>query len=435
MKDWIFFALFALMLSCDINSDNPVTPPQQPVQPVDTGNNLGIIDQSAYTFQSKSGNKVVDGKGSVGERMIDVELKGKPSWLAAISSGDFSFWVAVLEDGRVEAVVLRPDFEVASIQMNVDKVPVGMPPTLGLDSNERPLIIKTEDENTASQTSPLVLSSGEIVQLDDSGNLILGLNDESQTLAIDALPDARIVCNSDEELAVLTNPTTEYRHAVLGDDIEARSVTVIATKPTLQIIKRIEMPDQAVIEGVSPIWADADEDGQEELLVTLSNNKEGSGAKLVLFDKDGTIKAEGPLSPGGWRHQLAVFQPGNGEPMVIVDCQKPHVQRILNFYRLKGSELVISASKTGYSTHLLGLRNLDMAVAGDFDGDGTREILVPSTNGQEVRSVILSGGELLENTLWSAGGKISTNFAATTLDGNLIFGVGTENENLRIWVD
>ena len=430
---YLLISLAASACDPDINTSPPQ--PQQPAQPVEPGTSLGTLTKAAYTFHQPSGNRVVQGRGNITDVALDVELQGRPVWLAAIEATEFIYWVVALENGRLEAFQLRPDFVVTPIGLNEDKLLPGMPPTLALETNERPLVVNRKDDEAAVGTGPLVLTSGTIVELDREGNVLFGRGDELQTLAIDALPDARLVVNQEEELAILTSPTDIYAHGVLGDAVEARAITIVATKSGPRLTNRIQMPDSAVIEGTSPIWVDIDEDDTEELLVTLSNNPEGDGAKLVVFEKNGERLAEGPLSPGGWRHQLAVYRQAPGEPMYIVDCQKPHVQRIINFYELVGNQLIIRASKTGYSTHILGRRNLDMALAGDFDGDGVKELLAPSTNGFEVRSIVLKNETLLETTPLTIGGKIATNLAAAELEGTLILGVGTENNTLRIWID
>ena len=43
---------------------------------------------------------------------------------------------------------------------------------------------------------------------------------------------------------------------------------------------------------------------------------------------------------------------------------------MVEFFQLENNELRIVAQVPGYTSHIIGSRNLDMALAGDFDGDG-----------------------------------------------------------------
>jgi hypothetical protein len=51
------------------------------------------------------------------------------------------------------------------------------------------------------------------------------------------------------------------------------------------VVARVD--SDSVIEGVSPIWADIDGDGDREIIVTVSNDQVGAG--LVAYDESGAI--------------------------------------------------------------------------------------------------------------------------------------------------
>jgi len=76
-----------------------------------------------------------------------------------------------------------------------------------------------------------------------------------------------------------------------------------------------------------------------------------------------------------------------------------------------------------------------MAAAGDFDGDGRLEILLPNQRLTELGAVrrTATGAEIA----WSVplGGRLRTNLAAVTLsNGTLAIGAGREGKVLRIWL-
>ena len=157
---------------------------------------------------------------------------------------------------------------------------------------------------------------------------------------------------------VLSEPTEEYRHGIMGDSIEAGSITIIETDgiPKAEVV--IDVPEGKVIEGISPIWADVDDDGEREIIVTLSNADQG--AQIVAFDENGEIKYRGSSIGQGyrWRHQLAVAPFDDSAEMKLVDILTPHIGGVVEFYDLKDGELKIESSISGYSSHKIGSRNL-----------------------------------------------------------------------------
>lgn len=62
------------------------------------------------------------------------------------------------------------------------------------------------------------------------------------------------------------------------------------------------------------------------------------------------------------------------------------------FYRLEEGAMKKMAGLRGYSSHPFGSRNLDMSVAGDFEGDGTFELLVTDVSLERLVAVIRTRG-------------------------------------------
>ena len=104
----------------------------------------------------------------------------------------------------------------------------------------------------------------------------------------------------------------------------------------------------------------------------------------------------------------------------MVDVLTPHIGGVVEFYRVSGGELTIVAHVPGYTSHSIGTRNLDMALAADFDGDGRLELLLPSQARTELGAVrrTQDGAEVAWSV--SVDGRVATNLAAVTLlDGTL----------------
>ena len=101
-----------------------------------------------------------------------------------------------------------------------------------------------------------------------------------------------------------TDASKSYPHGVLGNRIEARSITLVRTKPSVEVIWSARLPDD-VVEEIAPISSDLDGDGIREILVTVNNSR--TGARLIVFNDAGEPTAFGPAVVRGsrWRHQLA----------------------------------------------------------------------------------------------------------------------------------
>lgn len=136
-----------------------------------------------------------------------------------------------------------------------------------------------------------------------------------------------------------------------------------------------------------------------------------------------------------WRHQLVVGPFGPEGEIEFVDVVTPHIGGIVSFYQFEEGELHLVADLKGYTSHIIGSRNLDMAFAADLDGDKRIELLLPSQDLAELGVISRNpGGAEVERKI-PVGGKLTTNLAAVTLtDGSLAVGVGREDAVLRLWL-
>ncbi|WP_406670853.1 hypothetical protein V7O67_03295 [Methanolobus sp. ZRKC4] len=389
----------------------------------------------AYTYQQPDGNRVVEGNiDAMNADYTDVELSGKPEWVIAADSSNGSIWAVVLDDGTVEAFELS-DGELEEINISPAKIHTDSPPILMI-KNEEAFLLAPGLWNESLLSHPVVLpSSGRTVFIETSGDLVFRVNDrESARLEVNALPDARLLVDEDERILLLTGPTEDYKHGVLGDSIEASSITLVETAGTPAIAKVIDIPEGDVIEGIVPLWADLDGNGIREIIVTLSNANEG--ARVVVFDEDGTTVASGPSTGTGyrWRHQIAVAPFGPEEETEIVDVLTPHIGGIVEFYQWEGNELQVSSSLSGYSSHLAGSRNLDMALAGNFDNDSNFELMLPTQNYRELAILEHNENGVHVNGYLPLESRLTTNIAAVTLKNESVaIGVGIDTGILRVW--
>ena len=390
----------------------------------------------AYTYQRPDGNRYVVGQGDMPDAaFLDIELAGTPRWLVAAPLGNGSIWVAVLNDGRTQAFQVE-DGQAREMGIAPTLLPSSAPPLLAVAGGEA-FLVTGPSETASTLTHPVPLkNSGRLAFIETGGDLVVWQDgSEVGRLAVNALPDARLLVDENERILLLTGPSTRYPHGIAGDLLEATEITLVETQPSLQVVLRVAIPGQGVVEGIAPIWADLNGDGQREIIVTVSDAEQG--AQVVVHSESGERLGVGPAVGLGnrWRHQLAVAPFGPNGEIELAEVLTPHIGGIAGFYRLHDRLLTLLAQQRGVTSHIIGSRNLDMGLAGDLDGDGQPELVVFNQ-----RLTALTALRRVEDGIelaWQIpiGGKAVTNLAAVVDSvGGLSLGVGREDGVLRIWL-
>lgn len=429
--------MFGLLFAISITScKSGIAPSTEEVPQLEQPTHMAISTQLAKltpettilgtTQNNLLGNHLVDGSIDLKTASIlDIPIDSKPLWLVSVPFNDGALFVAVMDNGTTQAFKISGNtyepYDISPAQL-----PPGTPPLLAISDSNIQLILPPEDASPF--TNPLLINN-KLAYIATNGDLVLGDSTTQTRLPINALPDARILIDENERLLILTQPTNRYDHGVLGDDMEAAGITLIETQPELRVIRNIPIEAADVIEGISPIWADIDKDGVRDIIVTLSNSQ--SGARIVAFREDGTLLAESPALQLGyrWRHQIAVATFGVYTQPVLVSIRTPHIGGVVEFFQFNDGKLEIVGEVEGFSSHVIGSRNLDSAIAGDFNNDGINELLVSDQIHSNL-GVIATDGVIAVLPL---DGILTSNLSATAVDGKLIVGAGTEG-NLRIWI-
>jgi hypothetical protein len=155
-----------------------------------------------------------------------------------------------------------------------------------------------------------------------------------------------------------------------------------------------------------------------------------------LFAEDGTQLASGPAIGQGnrWRHQIAIAPFGPGGEIELTAVRTPHLDSVVEFYQWQGDELTLVAELPGYTSHVIGSRNLDMAMAGDFDGDGRIELLLPTPDRTQLGGIQRTDEGATAVYHLDIGGELATNLAGVmTGAGETAVGLGRSDNVLRIW--
>ena len=394
------------------------------------------LTYTAYTYQKPDGNRLVDGKGIIPEiEPIEIQLDDEPRWLLAVPSGKGSLWAAVLRNGYVQAFHVMGN-TVTEMPITPSNTSIDAPPVLCTTSHQYQLIV-SPSKQASDLAPPAILSQDgyRLAFIESSGDLVIWEDREIARVSLNALPDTRLLTDEDERVLILTDPSGRYNHGILGDELEPVSITLVETLPTTRVVQVIDVPSPKVIEGLAPIWADLNGDGTREIIVTVSDAQEG--AQIMVYGEDGSEMAVGPALGRGyrWRHQLVVAPFGPAGELELADVLTPHIGGIVEFYRMSGNTLEIVAQVPGYSSHLIGSRNLDMAVAGDFDSDGNVELLLPNQAYNSLGAIqrTADGAEVAWTV--SVDHRITTNLAAVTFeDDTLALGVGHDGNMLRLWI-
>jgi len=383
-----------------------------------------------YTHPQQTGNRTLPGVGDVRDaEPVTFDPEGTPQWLVAHPAEGGSQWTVVTEDGRASRWRVRDGSPERVAEY--DPLPAGTQPVVATgDGAPRPL---RPPGDMAPRTSPMVApGDGEgppkLLYVATDGALVVA-GERRTRLAVDALSDGRLAALGDGRYVLFAAPTDRYGHGALGDTTEGASlVAVDATEP--EVVWETTLDAPTVFEGLQGLVADLDGDGDREIVTTVADTT--NGARITVFDADGERLATGPVYGPGWRHQLAVapFAP-DGHPELAV-VRKPHVDRVVEFYRLDAGSLDIVATLSGFSTHTYGSRILDGALAADLDGDGRTELLVPTSDRRTLVAVRRTpdGAEVAWETPLDS--HVTSNLTGVALPGGVAIGVGTD-DGVSVW--
>jgi hypothetical protein len=382
-----------------------------------------------YTHPQATGNRHLTGAGNVRDAApTTFDVEGRARWLVAHPGPD-GLQVTVVSSARASRWGIRG--REAKLLAVSDWRSDAMPPVVGVtDDSATPV---SPPGRIAPYTTPLVVerdgSDARLLYLTADGTLVVA-GETTTRFRVDAPQDARLAAVGDGRVALYAERSTRYRHGALGDGVEGTTLLVVDPFDPA-VVARTTVGPPEVFEGLQPLVADLDGDGDPEIVTTVADSSDG--ARIALVSPDGERLATGPIHEPGWRHQLAVAPFGpDGRPELAV-VRKPHVEHVLEFYRFDGASLEVAATVDGFSSHTYGSRNLGGALAADLDADGNTELLLPTTDRTELAAVRRTAGGA--SVVWrqALDGSLRTNLTGLGLtDGGLAVAAGTD-AGVHVW--
>ena len=330
----------ALLLAACSDTGSPTTTTSAPgetaatqAQLVDGPSPESPVGQQATVSGPISGNRVMTGSGNLANQIpVDISLGGIPEWIVGVPGAADPTWVVAHEDGTLEAWRLG-DAGPEQVPLDIASLPPGTPPMVDAAAGKITVVSPPAD------ASPLTYSVGvarRMVYVTMSGSLVIDASGEVTELEIDALPDSRISVSREGLVSVLAEATDRYPHGVLGDELEAGRIVVVDPVAGT-VIGEAVISAPSVIEGIAAPWVDANGDGVDEILVTVSNSE--VGARLAIFDHNGEPVALGP--PIGranrWRNQLGAGPTGPNGEIEVIDVRVPHIGGVVEYFRIEGA--------------------------------------------------------------------------------------------------
>ena len=396
---------------------------------------LGPVTFVDPVFQP-DGNRLASGSG-LGTGFIqqvttkDVNLGAIPTWVTGASTPDGDVWAVALADGTVYGYKVPIGDQPVLIDIPGDRLAPGQAPVLAIQGSS--VRLATTPANASPNSVPVYLAGGRAVYVDNLQRLtVLEADGALWRPDLKVLPDTRVAQISPEKVLVLADPSDRYPHSTLGDNLEATAAVVVTVG--VNEVEAVYESGDDVIESIAPLLADVDGDGIDDVVLTVSNDRD-VWITVASSAGGGVLATSDPVDRLlGWRQLVAVGPLGPSGQTEIAEVLYPDSTGSLRFLVLQGGDLEVATARSPYRTHEFGARNLEQAVAADVDRDGNIEVIVPTQDREHIAGVRHGPDGAAEMWTRPLGGTLATNIAVLIRpDGTLSVAAATLEGSLRIW--
>jgi len=211
--------------------------------------------------------------------------------------------------------------------------------------------------------------------------------------------------------AYFSSPTRRYAHGVLGDEIEAASLTLVLNDGKEV---RFELPESRVFEDLEPRLINLDTKGADEVVVIESDSKLGASLAVYGLRKGEVEKIAATPFIGQANRWLNPIGAGdfNGDSVVdLALVSTPHIGGILKLYSYTPPRLTKYAEMRGVSTHSIGSTVLGMGRV--VKGEQKDLILVPSQQHNELLLLEWIDGKIQEKARVSLPSSMDSDLVPT----------------------
>lgn len=267
-----------------------------------------------------------------------------------------------------------------------------------------------------------------VVEEITNGSIPAAIVPDKRPLARNGLPDGRVATGTgDISAAWYSEPTTRYRHAVLGDGVEAGALKIKNSRGETFTFR---LPSTEVFEDITPRLADLDGNGTTEVIAILSSKNKG--ASIAVFGLTGNAFNKIAQTPyigrsNRWLNiaEISNFS-GNRRPDIAAVIT-PHLAGILQFYRLQNGKLVKISQDSGYSNHFIGSNELRLSTVIDVNSNGIPDLVLPSLSRRGLLMVGTQKGKFTKLASIALPARIDRAIGSRVVDNKPEIVVGLDN--------
>ncbi|MBL4892313.1 MAG: hypothetical protein JKX91_10935, partial [Rhizobiaceae bacterium] len=221
-----------------------------------------------------------------------------------------------------------------------------------------------------------------VIEKLDAGSYPAEIVVDPRKASENGLPDGKISTarGGDIVAAWYSEPTTRYKHGILGDRVEAGSLRI---KTRLGHTLTYRLPRTEVFEDITPRLVDLDRNGTMEVITIRSSLIKG--AAITIYGLNGEALVQKATTPHiglshRWLNIAGISNFSRSKTLEIAAVITPHIGGTLRFYKYSRGKLLRRAAASGFSNHVIGSREQRLSAILDFDGNRTPDLALPSAD-------------------------------------------------------